>query len=359
MIRLSALLGTTSFLMASAQATILLHKDLPVDQRRSLEFDLATLDKISPKDDASTAEAADKMGISGRVAGTALRAWLEERVHYIVPQDWKASRNEPKASLASYPNSGVFPEIEMPTKSPSNEKVVASKKLSTKQDGSAPKKSVTLVMLNIGSGLYMKGKLSNVMLSLKIDGEHSEPILSPRTGIIQIGQGLFEKSSRVEKSSAETEANSIYRLMTFFHEARHSDGNGISLGFLHAVCPEGHSYAGYAACDRSQNGSYRIGAVMAKVLINQCEHCSIAAKEALRADMLDSYDRILKTTPRPNSELEILTLKLQLTLCNIKYSSGKIQSPECASYVDEIKKAEDSAIVPTIDLDPTPETLAR
>ena len=158
------------------------------------------------------------------------------------------------------------------------------------------------VMSNIGSALYMGGKNKRQIFNMKISrglmrSAEKVSVISPRAGIIQIGEGLFAPELTINKDAPDAMINSIFRLSTFFHEARHSDGNGTSLAFSHAICPKGHAYEDEAACDESLNGSYTVGAVMLMEMAQGCgENCSEREKEILKVLILDDASRILKIT---------------------------------------------------------------
>jgi acyl-CoA-binding protein len=345
MTRLLASLCATSLLISQAQA-IEFHRDLPEDQRRSMEYDLAVLDRVVPKDDDASAEAAKKMGIDGKLSATSLRAWLETRTHYIVPQDWDIQAAAKVESMETYPNSDLMPDVETPTKQASDGK------------GEPAKGTVTVVMANIGTAIYYWGKQSMSELSLDLGLRKRVKVLSPRLGLIKVGQGLFSERFRIEKETADTNANALLRLATLFHESRHSDGNGKSLGFFHAVCAEG-KYAGYNACDRNRNGPYTVGANTLKGLLAQCDQCSVAAKESLRTQMLDSYSRVIQETSVPKSDLETTLLKAQVMLCDMNKQFGKPEADNCPALRAQLAASVEPTKVPTTDLDANPETLAK
>lgn len=149
---------------------------------------------------------------------------------------------------------------------------------------------VRTVMTNIGGALYLGGKMEDSLLGLKLNDEVVS-VKSPRVGILQVGEGLFYEDSMIntDKTSA---ANSVSRISTLFHEARHSDGNGKSTGFVHSICPEGHDYEGHPACEVSGNGSYTIGALSGRHLLKNCTSCSVEDQIVLSAVITDSFDRV-------------------------------------------------------------------
>jgi hypothetical protein len=161
---------------------------------------------------------------------------------------------------------------------------------------------------------YMgKGAKNPELLGYKFTSVRGNALLkitSPRVGIVKVGEGLFGITPYIENPASI--ANAWFRIATLFHEAHHSDGNGKSLGFSHAVCPEGHKYFNYNACDRETNGPYAVGAIllkqaratcMAQYAANPNSGCNPKEAEVIANLMVDSVSRILPGTtmidPRP------------------------------------------------------------
>jgi hypothetical protein len=156
---------------------------------------------------------------------------------------------------------------------------------------------VVTVMTNVGGGLYSFSKEKHSILTLSIPGLNDVTLISPRTGIIQIGKGLFDKDiAGLSKEPNQSIVRFAFRMGTFFHEARHSDGHGKSLTFPHAICPAGHDYEGTAACDKNLNGPYTVGAHFFSSLARSCENCSAHELEMLHIEALDSFSRVLPIT---------------------------------------------------------------
>ncbi len=170
------------------------------------------------------------------------------------------------------------------------------------------KNAPVLIMSNLGTGLYFFGKSTpeKYLIGLKIHRGLSRQkvisITSPRVGIIQIGKGLFLKRFEAAKKS-DHPVNSLMRLATFFHEARHSDGNGKSLGFMHDLCPKGHSYQGLYACDRNLNGPYTVGGHIQVAFALNCSGCNYRQRSVLLAKSADSFNRVIKETLTKNGKL--------------------------------------------------------
>ncbi len=138
---------------------------------------------------------------------------------------------------------------------------------------------------NIGTGIYLLGKSSKQLFGIRFsDSEEVLPVTSPRIGIVGIYPDLF---GRQEPFPAEV------RLAVLFHEARHTDGNGKSLGFLHRNCPPGHDYAGTPSCDIAENGPYAIEGNFLKLAARDCRDCSVRDEEILNIFAADSLGRIL------------------------------------------------------------------
>jgi hypothetical protein len=163
-------------------------------------------------------------------------------------------------------------------------------------------------MSNLGAGLYLMAKQRQILLAMRRSDGKIIPVTSPRVGLVQIGEGLFFKKFQVNPEVPGAPANSVSRLSTIFHEARHSDGHGESLSFGHAYCPSGHAYEGYPACDRNLNGPYTIGAQMLKTLTQGCGDCSIKEKTILKAIEADSRSRVLKAYRDSKGNLKAATL---------------------------------------------------
>jgi hypothetical protein len=218
--------------------------------------------------------------------------WLEERVKYVIEENalsifkmiTKKIVYVEKENVV-YPNHNVLPF----TNSKNLDLIGAE------DDG-------VTIMSNTGAGLYLAGKEEHKLYGLKISqGLFRSPIKvlanSPRVGIIQIGEGLFSRGMMINSDEPNAVSNSIVRLSTFFHEARHSDGAGTSLAFAHSKCPIGHDLEGVYACDENLNGPYTIGAYINLELIKACDdQCTLREKEMLKIDALDSFNRVLKKT---------------------------------------------------------------
>lgn len=259
---------------------------VPADQARSIQNDLAVLGRLHYREGVAAQEIRKLLHIKGAVNGSSLSNWLSERVALIVSDEMDFEHSLVVApGKAVYPEADRFPRLDTPKAKPE----------SGPAPSDAPSKKPVIVMANLGSAFYLMAKQKGVLIGLRKTAGGVLPLVSPHGGFIQIGEGLFLKSFRVNPDGQDAPANSISRLSTFFHESRHSDGHGETLGFMHALCPEGHAYAGYPACDRNLNGPYTVGAQMLKTLAESCDECSVREKTILKMIEADSRSRILKS----------------------------------------------------------------
>lgn len=284
--------------------------------------------------------------------------WLSQRVRYIVEDselsDFKL--NTIKKNVAyPYPNS--LPALEV------------SSKLHQE-------KGVT-VMSNIGAAFYYLGKVTKELLQLnlrlgffqykKID------ITSPRVGILKIGEGLFLPRLDINRENPKAISNSLNRLSTLFHEARHSDGHGEGLGFFHSPCPINHSYAGQMACDKNLNGPYAIGAQVLREFAKNCDTCSVSEREQMKLSFLDSQSRIITQTKKLifSSEQQGLLDAIDEALEDIMNKLASHLSDEQAQLLLNeyfqlsqmrstiVLQAQSVEYIPSIHRDPKPEGLKR
>ncbi len=119
-------------------------------------------------------------------------------------------------------------------------------------------------------------------------------VRGPRVGIIQIGEALFSSSYDSGSKGQDAAVNSLRRISTYFHEARHSDGNGTHAGFPHAKCTEG-TYANEYACEQYLNGPYMLQSTLLDSFYNSCSSsdCDSTDKETLRLLTADKKSRLV------------------------------------------------------------------
>lgn len=281
----------TAALSAHAN-NITLSKGIKNHLRDKIERDMNVLDNLNFKSNAD--EGTLKLMEMTALNSTTAADWLEKRVNYVIEENALSVLKllikktiYVERERVTFPNDGVVPYSLDPKNKASS--------LFNEEEG-------VVVMSNIGAGLYMAGKSDNKVYGMKISRGLLKKgikvaVESPRAGIIQIGEGLFMKEITVNNDNPNSIANSINRLGTFFHEARHSDGNGSSLSFAHSPCPANHDMAGAYACDEGLNGPYTVGATMTKEMLKSCEDtCTPREKEILKIIILDSQNRIMHTT---------------------------------------------------------------
>lgn len=232
--------------------------------------------------------------------------WLNTRVKYIIEEDFfdKSGFLRPyplvkEKKNIKYPNPDIFPNAV---------EDLLGDFLGVPQLNTSANNSTMTIMTNVGTSLYIQGKAKKELLSIRFTEKKSlfkkrVLINSPRIGIIQIGAGLFMPDVRPNPLFANALSNKLHRIATFLHEARHSDGNGKTLGFIHHKCPEGHNYAGTNSCDISTNGPYIIGAQATVDAIKWCgNECSPSEKTMLKVMALDSFSRIIPLPKGNKSE---------------------------------------------------------
>jgi len=294
---LATLLATTSLAQAN---DIVLSEKIKNSLKSKIERDMNVLDNLKLKDAAP--RTLEVMGVSALNATTASK-WLNDRVNYVIEEDalsimkllFKKTIYIEQQNV-SFPNGNVLPYSQDPKNQLLETPLVS--------EPAAKDEGVFTVMSNMGAALYMGGKSSNTLYGMKVSRgllkkQIRVTVDSPRAGIIQVGEGLFHKQLTVNPENENALANSLNRLATFFHEARHSDGNGASLAYAHSKCPAGHELADEYACDESLNGPYTVGALMTVEMIKSCEdNCSEREKEILKLIALDSAGRVMQTTKK-------------------------------------------------------------
>lgn len=238
------------------------------------------------------------------LSGHSLYSWLHQRVNYVVEDNYFNLLKILSGSVYIINRNQLYPpnEIESELIYKTEDVSIVSPSLPTiplrnEEEG-------FVVMQNLGAAVYLKGKEDHILYGMKISRglfrlRIKSVLSSPRAGIIQIGDGLFSPRLSPEPNELSHPSNQIFRLQTFFHEARHSDGHGKSLAFSHQVCPQGHDYFPHPACDIPDNGPYTLGAKLTNELIKTCSECNEKQKEQLTLVMIDSFYRKLNKTQNP------------------------------------------------------------
>ncbi|MGZ3698476.1 MAG: hypothetical protein ACXVCH_10310 [Bdellovibrionota bacterium] len=320
-------------------------KDIPDKQAQAMIQDLNLLRSMDIQ--SSDPEFVKKLKLD-HVDARSMEDWLAERVQYIVGENFNIQQAAyVDRPYFSFENENQSPVLEYPTATPH----------------STPGSRVVTVMSNIGGAVYFAGKKAGTLYGVKIPGIGKIPLSSPRVGLLEVGEGMFITTKTLKKVGTESKAGQLIRLATLFHEARHSDGHGTSLGFFHAVCPKGHDYEGYSACDRNLNGAYTIGAQVTKALLESCSTCSEAEREALKMEYLDSASRVIQETPMSQGELdaEIQRLTDSQSVCPIYQQFPDMKDvPEVCKNPDAVTKQIEELRAhppgtPSVDWDDAPE----
>jgi len=346
-IAVTSLLGTFAQSQASTKIeNIQVSQDVPQNQVTRLQQDITLLKSMNFSQ--PDPELLSLMEIKDSSPGTLL-AWMQARIHFIIDENFDLTKNIVIAkSSYNYPNS-IIPTMETPPKNPT--------------DGDTQSGPVVTVMLNIGGAVYLMGKEQGSLLEMKIPGVGKEKMTSPRVGVLKVGQGLFAQLFKDPSLKPDSKPYVALRLATLFHEARHSDGNGASLGFLHAVCATG-TYAGYSACDRNLNGPYQVETAFLKSMIQSCTDCSEGDKNAMLALAADAASRQIKFTADPNSDpsSQVAALQQELDLCQLMQKLHLPQTlPACSDIpalqkqIADLQTQAPSQGIPSTNWDPTPE----
>lgn len=219
--------------------------------------------------------------------------WLLQRVSYVIGEgeDFQSLviEGSGEGSKYAYANPGVLPTVEIPKSAPPHPV--------TGPAGDGFPQHLGVVMTNVGTNFYIHGKKDGMLMTYPFDSGEEKiniEVKSPRAGILQIGAGLFQ--TLMNDDDPKALSNSIYRLAILMHEARHSDGNGKTLGFPHAVCPKWSPYHDTNSCDRNADGPYAIEAYFIRAALIACQEqktCDEDEVERLSFVGVDVMQRIL------------------------------------------------------------------
>ncbi len=290
---LSAGPNAHAFGRAQSLGPIQAESAVPKDQLGLLRQDFAWLGTL--QDEPPTQEFREVLGLES-AAPADLLSWLSSRVRYMVAEDFKPSLLNIRPYIFKkfeFPKTEM-PDLEFPPEA-ENIPLIDPNSLpeGSPEGAEEPESGGKVVMANLGSALYLGGKMADMLLGIKLRGIGRIPVTSPRVGIIQIGEGLFDDGLFGKEIPNDSPIRRTFRMSTFFHEARHSDGNGKTLGFMHALCPRGHDYENTNACDRNINGPYSVGALMDEHIARACSECTEVERETIRLFGLESRSRII------------------------------------------------------------------
>ncbi len=243
---------------------------VPGDQRSFVESDLNRLASLQ----LGTATSSDlsALGMSD-LSATSLTQWLQSRMAYIVGEGFDYETNSTR-----YPVSGG---LRFTSYTGYGQETLFS--------ALGQASNTQTVMMNLGAYLYLDGKEKQSEYVLRLSNGKTVSVFSPRVNIVQIGEGLFEANA-IPGVALGAKSNSLLRTSTYFHEGRHSDGNGTNAGFPHASCPSG-DYADLYACENNSNGPYAIQTVFLRYAIPTCTDCSYTEQAGLEISMADYASR--------------------------------------------------------------------
>jgi hypothetical protein len=258
---------------------------VPREQRKSLDESVSVLYAVPANPQKPSVQALQKLMRLPDMAPTRLQQWLEARVHYVVNGDFNLDRHVfPLQNDYVYPNADQLPDVIREQDG---------------QDGGAGEENDDGVMMaNLSAAVYIFGKTNKALVGVDLGRLGKIAVSTARVGLLQIGPALFQDFAG-DGQRSQNVLNDIVHTATLFHEARHSDGHGVSLGFFHVRCPKGSDYAGLPACDLASNGPYQIGANMVKALADSCEKCSARTKRVLNVVYLDFSERMLGAEQAP------------------------------------------------------------
>lgn len=283
---------------ADPSGTLLFEKAVPRERSVALGNAVGYLNDLpgalnASEEDKSIAELRAIMGISDFTAER-LRVWLQERIRYIVNENYEPQEQDLQVTPYEYPFPDEVPYSKNQDGAPQLVSNAASGLLLglLSLEASESKQESQVGMDNLGAAIYYAGKRLRKLVHLNLGGIGWIDFSSPRTGLLRIGPGIFPDTGN---SKMPPHLLEILQLGVLFHEARHSDGHAESLSFFHTRCPLEHSYALQSACDAATNGPYSIGAQMMAILIKTCVGCDEKTKEALRLIQLDLADRVFPT----------------------------------------------------------------
>lgn len=250
---------------------------VPGNQKSLIEGDLKLI--ASTRLSAGTPEDLKILNVTD-LSEASLIGYLRERVRYVVGESFSYKQKIQTAQLSSTFDSEVF---------------------SSTRDAN-PLPQTQIVMWNLGSYLFLQAKSNNERITLDL-GLLNIWIRSVRVAIVQIGEGLFSANA-IKGIALDSKANRFLRIGTYFHEGRHSDGNGSNAAFPHAKCPSG-DYKDDFACENNSNGPYAVQATLLKYLYAACQTqgCSEQELTGLTLSIADYRSRLLPgatfSDPRP------------------------------------------------------------
>ncbi len=326
--------------------------DVPSDQVQVLNADLERVSALSFA--SPDPEMLRVMGIVDASSST-LSRWLGSRIGYVISENFELERNWVVVREGvAFPNPEELPLFEEASNLPS----------SRYQEAFG-----ATVMSNLGTAIYLAGKQERVLAGLNFPGIGMVAVTSPRIGVVRVSKALVsEELGVLQGANLASPVHFGMRASIYFHEARHSDGHGKTLGFFHALCPVGHTLEGENACDRNLNGPYTVSAYMSRSIAENCgPDCTARDVEILSTISADSFDRVIRFTPFAGSQeaAEREAQAAMLSLCLNLQETGATQIEGCSAADLEHYRQRIAAIDAqssgraSTDWDPAPEGLSE
>lgn len=247
------------------------------------------------------------------LSSSLLRRWFQERVKIAVSDTFSLDHDLTEIIPLDNGETWSYPATD---RLPNPRQGLSSKDSEYQGSSSAPESlgfdpkspsvnQPTRLMTNLGAMIYWYGKKASVgsddgagrFFAARFSNHLPElEIVSPRVGLVRIGAEFSAPQSELHtgQENSNPSIDDAIRLSILFHEARHSDGHGRSLGFMHSPCPKGHDYEGLSACDFAKNGPYMIAAAMIKLKLDRCTKCSSQDLTILRLVRADQMGRLIQ-----------------------------------------------------------------
>ena len=125
-------------------------------------------------------------------------------------------------------------------------------------------------------------------------------IKSPRVGIVVLGDAYFLSGKEFSealhiKETLSERVRQIFQESMLIHEARHSDGSGEEIAFVHIHCPPGSPRAGLGGgCDFNLNGPWTLQAEYLEARERDCKDCTPQEHAHLKALIGECRSRVVK-----------------------------------------------------------------
>lgn len=278
-------------LQGSTSSGIRFDASVPADQQELLADDFAFIETINMT--GATAQDMQILGLSD-LSGRSFMNWIRQGVSYIVGESFEYEQHWSVSDIAvNYPPSG--PTSTNPYSGYSRMALIGL--FDSHSDTSATAGEAVTIMSNFLGTVYKRGKAAGVLVNMNMAGQ-TVPVVSPRTGGLKVGPGLFN-TYKVKNTPPTSKANRLARAVVLGHEIIHSDGRKDDVTLGHALCQQGNWKGSSAnpnsslnneyACEKYTNGPYMVDAVLSKLAPSACTGCSnseLTFFQTMRADAL-------------------------------------------------------------------------